>query len=170
MAKKRDAHIYAELKGSACTDEANHITSPMVDGSERARTMEYAIKDAGLSTDDIDYVNAHGTSTILNDIAETKAVKKVFGEHALKLAISSNKSMIGHMWGASGAVEAIFTLLTINQGIIPPTINYEIPDPQCDLDYVFNKARKADIRVALSNSFGFGGINGTLVLKKYSGV
>jgi 3-oxoacyl-[acyl-carrier-protein] synthase II len=130
--------------------------------------MRLALKDAGISPEDVDYINAHGTSTVLNDISETRAIKKVFGEHARKLAISSNKSMIGHMWGASGAVEAIFSLLTIRDSIIPPTINHEIPDPECDLDYVPNQARKADINVVISNSFGFGGINGTLVLRKFT--
>jgi 3-oxoacyl-[acyl-carrier-protein] synthase II len=129
--------------------------------------MKLAIADAEIKPTDVDYVNAHGTSTIINDVSETKAIKRVFADHASKLAISSNKSAIGHLWGASGAVEAIFTLLTLTSGIIPPTINQEFPDPECDLDYVPNKARMAEVKIALSNSFGFGGINGTLVFKKW---
>jgi len=170
VALRRGARIYGEVTGYGNNCDAYHFITPSPSGEEQAKCMQLALSDAGIKPEDVDYINAHGTSTILNDISETKAIKKVFGEHASKLAISSNKSMIGHMWGASGVVEAIFTLLTISQGIIPPTINYEIPDPECDLDYVFNKARKADIIVALSNSFGFGGINGTLVLRKFSGV
>jgi len=168
VALRRRAKIYGEVVGYGNNCDAYHYIAPSPGGEEQAKCMKLALSDAVIKPEDMDYINAHGTSTILNDIAETKAIKKVFGEHASKLAISSNKSMIGHMWGAAGAVEAIFTLFTISQEIIPPTINYEIPDPECDLDYVFNEARKAKIKVALSNSFGFGGINATLILKKFS--
>jgi 3-oxoacyl-[acyl-carrier-protein] synthase II len=167
-ALSRGAKIYGEVTGYGNNCDAYHYTAPSPTGEEQAECMRLALEDAVISPGEVDYINAHGTSTVLNDISETRAIKKVFGEHAGKLAISSNKSMIGHMWGASGAVEAIFSLLTIRDGIIPPTINHEIPDPECDLDYVPNQARKADINVVLSNSFGFGGINGTLVLRKFS--
>ncbi|MED4961153.1 beta-ketoacyl-[acyl-carrier-protein] synthase II, partial [Geobacillus stearothermophilus] len=129
--------------------------------------MRQALQDAGLKPEDIDYINAHGTSTEYNDKYETEAIKEVFGDHAYKLAVSSTKSMTGHLLGATGAVEAIFSVLAIRDGIIPPTINYETPDPECDLDYVPNEARKQDVRVVLSNSFGFGGHNATLIFKKY---
>jgi len=131
--------------------------------------MRLALKDAGIAPEDIDYINAHGTSTVLNDRVETHAIKEVFGEHSRGLAISSNKSMIGHLWGAAGAVETIFTILTMRDSNIPPTINYETPDPECDLDYVPNVARKAKVRTAISNSFGFGGTNGVLVLREFTG-
>ncbi|MED4997116.1 beta-ketoacyl-[acyl-carrier-protein] synthase II, partial [Geobacillus stearothermophilus] len=131
------------------------------------RAMRQALQDAGLKPEDIDYINAHGTSTEYNDKYETEAIKEVFGDHAYKLAVSSTKSMTGHLLGATGAVEAIFSVLAIRDGIIPPTINYETPDPECDLDYVPNEARKQDVRVVLSNSFGFGGHNATLIFKKY---
>jgi 3-oxoacyl-[acyl-carrier-protein] synthase II len=167
-ALSRGAKIYGEVTGYGNNCDAYHYTAPSPTGEEQATCMRLALEDAGISPEDVDYINAHGTSTVLNDISETRAIKKVFGEHARKLAISSNKSMIGHMWGASGAVEAIFSLLTIRDSIIPPTINHEIPDPECDLDYVPNQAREADITVVISNSFGFGGINGTLVLRKFS--
>lgn len=168
-ALRREAKIYGEIIGYANNCDAYHYTSPTPNGEGQAKCMLLALKDAGISPEDVDYINAHGTSTVLNDIAETKAIKKVFTSHAQKVAISSNKSMTGHMWGASGAVEAIFSLLTIRDSIIPPTINYEHPDPQCDLDYVPNKARKAEVNIVISNSFGFGGINATLVLKKFEG-
>lgn len=167
IAQKRETVIYGELIGYGNNCDAFHYTSPSVDGEGPARCMERAIHDAGIRTMDVDYINAHGTSTLINDLMETMAIKKVFGEHARRLAISSNKSAIGHLWGAAGAVEAIFTLLTITGGIIPPTINQECPDPECDLDYVPNKSREAMVKIALSNSFGFGGVNGTLVLRKY---
>ncbi|MED3843544.1 beta-ketoacyl-[acyl-carrier-protein] synthase family protein, partial [Geobacillus stearothermophilus] len=136
-------------------------------GEGGVRAMRQALQDAGLKPEDIDYINAHGTSTEYNDKYETEAIKEVFGDHAYKLAVSSTKSMTGHLLGATGAVEAIFSVLAIRDGIIPPTINYETPDPECDLDYVPNEARKQDVRVVLSNSFGFGGHNATLIFKKY---
>jgi len=168
-ALRREAKIYGEIAGFASNCDAYHYTSPTPDGAGQAECMHLALKDAGVAPEDVDYINAHGTSTILNDIAETRAIKKVFGSRAKNVAISSNKSMTGHMWGASGAVEAIFSLLTIKNGIIPPTINYETPDPECDLDYVPNRARKAKVDIVLSNSFGFGGVNAVLVLKKFEG-
>jgi 3-oxoacyl-[acyl-carrier-protein] synthase II len=167
-ALKRGAKIYGEIIGFGNNCDAYHYTSPTPDGAGPAECMNLALRDAGIEAADIDYINAHGTSTIVSDLSETRAIKKVFGEHTKKLAVSSNKSAIGHMWGAAGAVEAIFSLLTISSGIIPPTINQEFPDSECDLDYVPNEARKATVETALSNSFGFGGVNGALVLKKFS--
>ncbi len=167
MALSRGAKIYGEIIGFGNNCDAYHYTSPSPSGEGPAKCMQLALEDARIKVMDVDYINAHGTSTVLNDLSETKAIKKVFGEYAQKLAVSSNKSMIGHMWGAAGVVEAIFSLLTLSQGIIPPTVNQEFPDPECDLDYVPNKARKADVKIALSNSFGFGGINGTIVLKRF---
>lgn len=166
-ALKRGAKIYCEIVGYGATADAYHITAPAPLGEGAARAMKLALKDAGITPDDIDYINAHGTSTEYNDKYETMAIKNVFGEHAYKLKISSTKSMTGHMLGASGAVEAVATILAIKNGIVPPTINYETPDPECDLDYVPNKALKMDINYALSNSFGFGGHNASLVFKKY---
>jgi len=168
FALNRGARIYAEVLGYARNSDAFHIVAPDPEGKGAARCMELALKDAGIAADKIDYINAHGTSTVLNDISETKAIKKVFGERSYKIPISSNKSMIGHLWGAAGAVEAIFSILTINHGIIPPTINYETPDPDCDLDYVPNIARKAEVKVALSNSFGIGSTNGTIILSHFT--
>ncbi|MEK7848738.1 MAG: beta-ketoacyl-ACP synthase II [Chloroflexota bacterium] len=167
-ALRRGARVYAEVIGYGSNCDAYHITSPSPGGEGAARCMALALQDAGISPDEVDYINAHGTSTRLNDHLETVAIKQVFGEHSRKLAISSNKSMLGHLWGASGAVEAVFTVLSIKEGIIPPTINYETPDPDCDLDYVPNEARRATVRVALSNSFGFGGTNGTLVFREFA--
>jgi len=167
IALRRGAKIYAEVIGYGSNCDAFHFTSPSPNGEGPARCMRFALNDAQISPEEVDYINAHGTSTIANDVTETMAIKKVFGEHAKKLAISSNKSMIGHMWAAAGVVEAIFSALTIKEGIIPPTINYEFPDPQCDLDYVPNRARKVKVRIAMSNSFGFGGINGTIILKEF---
>ncbi len=167
-AKARGAKIHAEMVGYGATDDAFHISAPAEGGRGAAKAMERALKKAGLAPKAVDYINAHGTSTVLNDLAETQAIKTVFGEHAYKLAVSSTKSMLGHMLGAAGAVEAIAAIKTIETGKIHPTINYEFPDPGCDLDYVPNKARAADVRVAMSNSFGFGGHNAILILKKYT--
>ncbi|HJX11020.1 MAG TPA: beta-ketoacyl-ACP synthase II, partial [Candidatus Binatia bacterium] len=159
QALKRGAKVYAEVIGYGANGDAYHITAPAPEGDGAARCMALALKDAGIAPSEVDYINAHGTSTEYNDANETHAIKRVFGEHALKLAVSSTKSMTGHLLGAAGAVEGVFSALTLHHGIIPPTINYENPDPACDLDYVPNEARKADVRVALSNSFGFGGTN-----------
>ena len=168
-ARKRGAKIYAEIAGYGANSDAYHITMPAPDGTGAARCMELAIEDAKIPPGGVDYINAHGTSTYYNDLYETKAIKKVFGEHAKKLAVSSTKSMTGHLLGAAGGVEAVFTALAIKTGIIPPTVNYENPDPECDLDYVPNTAREAGIRAALSNSFGFGGTNAVLVFKRFEG-
>ncbi len=164
----RGAKIYAEVIGFGASGDAYHMTAPAPDGEGAANCMQTALEDAGISPDQVDYINAHGTSTDLNDRLETVAIKTVFGDHAKKLAISSTKSMTGHLLGAAGGVEGAYTALTLHHGMIPPTINYETPDPDCDLDYVPNQARKADVRIALSNSFGFGGTNGTVVFKKWS--
>ncbi|ADI27687.1 MULTISPECIES: beta-ketoacyl-ACP synthase II [unclassified Geobacillus] len=166
-ALRRGAKIYAEIVGYGATADAYHITAPAPGGEGGVRAMRQALHDAGLKPEEIDYINAHGTSTEYNDKYETAAIKEVFGDHAYKLAVSSTKSMTGHLLGATGAVEAIFSVLAIRDGIIPPTINYETPDPECDLDYVPNEARKQDVRAVLSNSFGFGGHNATLIFKKY---
>ncbi|MGH7274551.1 MAG: beta-ketoacyl-ACP synthase II [Nitrospiria bacterium] len=167
-ARKRGARIYAEIVGYGMTADAYHITSPPDDGSGAAKCMRVALSDAGFSPSEVDYVNAHATSTYADKI-ETLALKKVFGEHARRLAISSTKSMTGHLLGAAGGIEAVFSVLAIEKGVIPPTINYEHPDPDCDLDYVPNKARKTPVRTVLSNSFGFGGTNACLIFKKYEG-
>lgn len=166
-ARKRGARIYAEVIGFGMNSDAYHITSPAPDGSGASRCMELALASAGLKKEEVDYINAHGTSTSVNDAMETKAIKLTFGEHARKILISSTKSMTGHLLGASGAVEAAYTALTIYHQIAPPTINLENPDPECDLDYVPNKARKAEIKVGISNSFGFGSTNACVALKKY---
>src|SRR5712691_10564654 len=166
-ATNRGARIYGEILGYATTNDAFHQVAPDATGEAPAKAVSLALQDAGIQPQDVDYVNAHGTSTRLNDAGETKALKIALGEHARKVAISSTKSMIGHLLGAAGAVEAIATLLTINRGIIHPTINYENPDPSCDLDYVPNTARRQDVKVAISNGFGFGGHNAVVVLKKY---
>jgi len=166
-AKARGAEIYAELIGVGFTGDAYHITDPPPGHEGAVRAMRVALKDAGVSPEEVDYINAHGTSTVANDKPETEAIKAVFGEHAYRLAISSTKSMIGHLLGASGAAELIATVLSITHGIVPPTINQEVPDPDCDLDYVPNEARTWDIEVALSNSFGFGGHNAVLAVRKY---
>jgi 3-oxoacyl-[acyl-carrier-protein] synthase II len=165
-AKKRGAKIYAEIKGYAATDDAFHVTAPCTDGEGAAMCMRLALKDASLNPEDIDYINAHGTSTPLNDKIETLAIKKVFKDYAYKLKISSNKSMIGHLLGAASAVEAVASVKTIETGIIPPTINLENPDPECDLDYVPNKAIQYNVKNVLSNSFGFGGTNSCIILSK----
>ncbi|MDD4179602.1 MAG: beta-ketoacyl-ACP synthase II [Candidatus Margulisbacteria bacterium] len=167
FAKARGAHIYAELVGYGASGDAYHMTSPAPGGEGAVRAIHAALKDAGLRPEEIDYVNAHGTSTELNDKYETMALKTAFGDHAKKLAVSSNKSMIGHLLGASGAVEFIATTLSTVNDVAPPTINYENPDPDCDLDYVPNQSRPMPIRAAISNSFGFGGHNAILVVKKY---
>jgi len=166
-AKKRGAVIYGEIVGYGCTCDAYHITAPHPDGIGGTRSMKNAIDDAGIKPEEIGYVNAHGTSTPLNDSGETKVIKDVFGEHAYKLAVSSTKSMTGHLLGAAGAIEAIITAMSLKEGFLPPTINLLNPDPECDLDYVPNKGRQADIKYALSNALGFGGHNAAIVLKKY---
>jgi 3-oxoacyl-[acyl-carrier-protein] synthase II len=169
FALKRGARICAEIIGYGYTGDAYHITAPSPEGEGAVRCMRMAIKDAGLRPEDIEYINAHGTSTPLNDATETRAIKAVFGEHAKKVPISATKSMTGHLLGAAGSTEAIFTILTIRDGILPPTINYEEPDPECDLDYVPNVARRQPVNIAISNAFGFGGTNATLVFKKFAG-
>ncbi|MFZ8825555.1 MAG: beta-ketoacyl-ACP synthase II [Candidatus Caldipriscus sp.] len=166
-AMRRGAKMYAELVGYGATADAYHITAPCVDGEGAIKCMLRALEDAKLSPDEVDYINAHGTSTKLNDAVETLAIKKVFGERAYKIPVSSTKSMIGHLLGAAGAIEALATIMTIHTGIIHPTINYENPDPECDLDYVPNEARKKEVNVAISNSFGFGGHNVCLAFKKF---
>lgn len=167
-AKRRGAKIYGEIIGYGMSGDAYHVTQPAPEGDGAARAMRAAIQDAGIRPEDVDYINAHGTGTELNDKFETLAIKRVFGEHAYRLAVSSIKSMTGHMLGAAGAVEAVATLLTLRDGRVPPTINYETPDPECDLDYVPNRAREMQVRVALSNSFGFGGHNACVVVRRYA--
>jgi 3-oxoacyl-[acyl-carrier-protein] synthase II len=166
-AKNRGAKIYAELGGIGLTGDAHHITAPAPGGEGAVRSMGLCVKDAGLQPQDIDYINAHGTSTPFNDKFETMAIKTVFGEHAYKLHVSSTKSMVGHLLGAAGGVEAIATIKTITEGIIPPTINYEFPDPECDLNYVPNKAIQKTVNAAISNTFGFGGHNASLLFMKF---
>jgi 3-oxoacyl-[acyl-carrier-protein] synthase II len=168
-AVRRDARIYAEVIGYGMTGDAHHMTAPDPEGDGAARAMGLALKSAGLQASEVGYINAHGTSTPYNDKFETIAIKRVFGDHARKLAVSSTKSMTGHLLGAAGGVEAIATSLALHNGLLPPTINYETPDPDCDLDYVPNQARKQDVEVALSNAFGFGGTNATLAFRKYRG-
>jgi 3-oxoacyl-[acyl-carrier-protein] synthase II len=168
-ARRRGARIYAELAGSAMNSDAYHMTSPSPDGEGAADCMRLAVADAGLAMEDIDYINAHGTSTPAGDVAETMAVKAAFGDHARRLAVSSTKSMTGHMLGAAGGAEALFTVLAIRDQVMPPTINLDNADEQCDLDYVPHTAREAKIDVAISNSFGFGGTNGTLLFRRFNG-
>jgi 3-oxoacyl-[acyl-carrier-protein] synthase II len=163
----RDARIYAEIVGYGMTGDAHHMTAPDPEGDGAARAMAAAVRDAGLDVSDVGYINAHGTSTQYNDKFESIAIKRVFGEHARRLAVSSTKSMTGHLLGAAGGVEAIATVLALHHGVLPPTINYETPDPDCDLDYIPNQARKQDVEVALSNAFGFGGTNATLAFRAY---
>ena len=163
----RGARIYAELAGYGTNADAYHVTAPAPEGVQAAKCMELAIKDAGLTTTDVDYINAHGTSTPLNDKNETLGIKALFGDHATKLAVSSIKSMTGHLLGAAGGIECVATALTVVNDMMPPTINYDTPDPELDLDYVPNQARAKTVRVALSNSFGFGGHNATLLVKKF---
>ena len=165
----RGAKIYAELAGYGASDDAYHMTAPHPEGKGAVLAMEKAIKDAGISKDEVDYINAHGTSTHMNDAIETLAIKKVFGDRAYKIPISSTKSMTGHLLGGAGAVEAVATVLCMQNGFIHPTINYETPDPECDLDYVPNVARQQEFKCALSNSLGFGGHNGVIIIKKYAG-
>ncbi|MCB1724046.1 MAG: beta-ketoacyl-ACP synthase II [Gammaproteobacteria bacterium] len=168
-AKARGARIYAELAGSAMNSDAYHMTSPSPGGEGAADCMLLALEDAGINPEAVDYINAHGTSTPAGDVAETMAVKRAFGDHARKLAVSSTKSMTGHMLGAAGGAEALFTVLALRDQVMPPTINLDNPDPECDLDYVPHTARESRIDVALSNSFGFGGTNGTLVFRRFNG-
>lgn len=167
FALNRGARIYGEVLGYGHNSDAYHITSPDSDGDGAARCMKMALADAGITPDMIDYINAHGTSTPINDISETRAIKTVFGERSYRLPISSNKSMTGHLWAGAGVLEAIFSALTIVHGVIPPTINCETPDPECDLDYVCNVAREAVVDTVLSNSFGFGSTNGTLIIGRF---
>ncbi|GAB4165453.1 MAG: beta-ketoacyl-ACP synthase II [Geothermobacteraceae bacterium] len=165
-AKKRGAHIYAEIVGYGMTGDAYHLTAPAPGGEGAARCMQMALDTGGINADEVDYINAHGTSTKFNDLYETMAIKTVFGDHAGELMVSSTKSMTGHALGAAGGLEAVYLAMAIDRGVVPPTINYEEPDPECDLDYVPNQAREAGIRVGLSNSFGFGGTNATLAFRK----
>jgi 3-oxoacyl-[acyl-carrier-protein] synthase II len=167
-AQKRGARIYAELAGYGMSGDAYHIAAPSEDGDGPARVMKNCLADAGMNPEEIEYINAHGTSTPLGDKAETIAIKRVFGDHARKLAVSSTKSMTGHLLGAAGGLETAICALAVHEGVLPPTINYQNPDPECDLDYVPNVARKASPKAVLSNSFGFGGTNGCLILKKVS--
>ena len=164
-AKARGAKIYCEIVGFGMSADASHMTSPAENGSGAARSMANALRDAEMDASEVDYINAHGTSTPLGDVAETMAIKTVMGGHATKVAISSTKSMIGHLLGASGSVEAVVSALSVMHQVAPPTINLDNPDPECDLDYVPHTARQMPIKVALSNSFGFGGTNGTLIFK-----
>jgi 3-oxoacyl-[acyl-carrier-protein] synthase II len=168
-ARRRGARIYAEVAGYGMTADAHHMTAPDPDGDGAQRAMAAALRDGGLRAEDVGYINAHGTSTPYNDRTETVAIKRVFGDHARRLAVSSTKSMIGHLLGAAGGVEAVVTVLALHHGVLPPTINYETPDPDCDLDYVPNQARKAEVAAALSNGFGFGGTNATLAFRRWRG-
>ncbi|MFQ5988350.1 MAG: beta-ketoacyl-ACP synthase II, partial [Candidatus Methylomirabilales bacterium] len=163
----RGATIYGEVIGYGMSGDAHHVTAPAPEGEGAVQSMQRALRDAGVRPEDVDYINAHGTSTPYNDANETLAIKRVFSDHAYRLAVSSIKSMIGHTLGAAGAIEAIATISSVRHGIIPPTINYEYPDPDCDLDYVPNKARELPVQVALNNSFGFGGTNATMVFRRY---
>ena len=167
-ALRRGARIYTELIGYGINHDAYHLSSPSPSGEGAAACIRMALREAGISPAELNYINAHGTATLLNDLSETAAIKTVFGEHSAKIPISSNKSMIGHCLGAAGAVESVFTILSIRDGVLPPTINYETPDPQCDLDYVPNQARRAKVRTALCNSFGFGGHNGVLIFREFT--
>lgn len=168
FAQARGANILCEFSGYGTTDDAHHISAPAEDGAGAVGSMSLAMEDAGLKLEEIDYINAHGTSTYLNDKSETSAIKTVFGERAYKIPVSSTKSMTGHLLGASGAVEAVFCAMAIMENILPPTMNYETPDPVCDLDYVPNQPRKAEPNHVMSNSFGFGGHNATLILSRFN--
>ena len=167
-AKNRGAKIYAEIVGAGLTGDAFHVTAPAPEGDGAYRSMREALRDGGISPEEVDYINAHGTSTILNDLNETKAIKKLFGDYAYKVAISSTKSMTGHLLGAAGAVESIACILAIRDSIVPPTINLDEPDPECDLNYTPKVPVKRNIKYAISNTFGFGGHNSTLLFKKYT--
>lgn len=169
QAKRRGAKIYAEIIGYGANSDAYHMTAPSPEGEGAVRCIRMALRSAGISPLEVDYINAHGTSTPYNDATETLAIKRVFGEHAARLAISSTKSMTGHMLGAAGGAEGVYSVLALEHGVLPPTINYEEPDPECDLDYVPNVARQVPIQVAMSNSFGFGGTNACLVFRKWTG-
>ncbi|MCW5839114.1 MAG: beta-ACP synthase, partial [Anaerolineales bacterium] len=166
-AKRRGANIIAELAGYASSADASHITAPSPTGAGGAQAIKAALNIAGVNPDEVGYISAHGTGTPLNDASETAAIKSAFGQQAYNIPISSTKSMTGHMMGATGALETIFCALAVRDGILPPTINYEEPDPECDLDYIPNQARQANIKVAITNAFGFGGHNAVLVLRKY---
>jgi 3-oxoacyl-[acyl-carrier-protein] synthase II len=166
MAKARGAKIYAELAGIGMNSDAYHMTAPSKDGSGAAKCMQLALQDGGINVEEVNYINAHGTSTPAGDIAETMAVKRAFGDHAYKLCVSSTKSMTGHMLGAAGGAEAVFAILALHDQVVPPTINLENQDPDCDLDYVPNSAREMKLEVVISNSFGFGGTNGTLAFRR----
>jgi 3-oxoacyl-[acyl-carrier-protein] synthase II len=166
-AQKRGARIHAEIVGYGMSGDAYHITAPSPGGEGAARAISMALRDAKMAPTDIQHINAHGTSTELNDKFETMAIKRVFGEYANKIAVSSNKSMIGHLLGAAGAVELIASVMAVTKDLVPPTINYEVPDPECDLDYTPNVARHLTVNAAMSNSFGFGGHNAILIVKKF---
>jgi len=166
-AKRRGATIYAELVGFGMSADAYHMTQPPAGGEGAARCMRYALRDAGLNATDIDYINAHGTSTPAGDIAETQAIKSTLGDYAYKVAVSSTKSMTGHMLGAAGGIEAIFSVLALRDQVAPPTINLDNPDPACDLDFIPHHARQMAMEYVMSNSFGFGGTNGTLIFKRF---
>jgi 3-oxoacyl-[acyl-carrier-protein] synthase II len=168
-AKARGARIYCELVGYGMSGDAYHMTAPDPSGDGAIRCMKSSLEDAGIAAEEVDYINAHGTSTPLNDAMETNAIKSVFGDHAYKLMVSSTKGVTGHMLGAAGAAELVACVKAIENKVIPPTINYEFPDPECDLDYVPNEAREAEVNIALSNSLGFGGHNATLVIRKFTG-
>jgi len=168
-AQARGAKIYGEIIGYGSSADAYHMAAPAVDGAGAAQAMRMALSNAGLTPPDVDYINAHGTGTALNDVSETAAIKSAFGDHAYKVAVSSTKSMTGHLLGATGAIEALACLKALETGLIPPTINYEHPDPECDLDYVPNDARPANLRIAMSNSFGLGGHNACLIFRKFEG-
>jgi 3-oxoacyl-[acyl-carrier-protein] synthase II len=165
-AKKRGAKIYAEVVGYGLTGDAYHLTAPAPGGEGAARCMRMALKNAGVNPEEVSYINAHGTSTPMNDLYETMAIKTVFGNHVKNLMVSSTKSMTGHALGAAGGIEAVFSLMAMDKGVVPPTINYFEPDPECDLDYVPNTARDARLEYVLSNNFGFGGTNATILFKK----
>jgi len=166
QARRRGAKIYGEVAGYGMTGDAYHLTAPAPGGEGAARCMKMALKTAGVNPEEVDYINAHGTSTPFNDLYETLAIKSVFGDHTKQLMVSSTKSMTGHLLGAAGGIEAVFSLLALSRGVVPPTINYLEPDPECDLDYVPNVARQAEVKIALSNSLGFGGTNATLLFRK----